>query len=95
MVNFTAEQQVKYYDCCPEPYHSIAFTLTTRRNEHRTAELAMPVVCECSALGSWSVVIRVVDECSVLDKSVPPQYAATRRAAGNAKHYFFICYSRV
>ena len=49
VVNFTAEREVKFYDCCPEGYHSITFTLTARRNEHRTAELAMPIVCEWPA----------------------------------------------
>ncbi|XP_037072086.1 neuronal acetylcholine receptor subunit alpha-7-like [Pollicipes pollicipes] len=34
-----------FYDCCPEPYQSLNLTIIMRRNEHRTAELAMPVIC--------------------------------------------------
>ncbi|XP_043239412.1 acetylcholine receptor subunit alpha-L1-like [Amphibalanus amphitrite] len=45
VANFTAEREVKYYDCCPEAYHSITFMITARRNEHRTAELSVPIVC--------------------------------------------------
>ena len=45
-VSLTAEREEKIYDCCPEPYHSVTFMLTARRNEHRNAELAVPIVCE-------------------------------------------------
>lgn len=49
-LNFTAEREVKYYSCCAEPYHSLQFTLTARRNEHRTAELAMPIICSAALM---------------------------------------------
>ena len=46
-LSLTAEREEKLYDCCAEPYMSVTFLLTARRNEHRNAELAVPVVCEC------------------------------------------------
>jgi hypothetical protein len=32
----TAEREVKYYDCCPEPYTSMTYNLSFKRKSHRS-----------------------------------------------------------
>jgi len=45
VTNHSAKLNVKYYSCCPEPYHSIEYVLKLRRNEHTTAECSLPIIC--------------------------------------------------
>jgi hypothetical protein len=32
VVNYSAETHKKYYECCPEPYHDVTFTIVIERN---------------------------------------------------------------
>ncbi len=52
IVDYPAERSVKIYDCCPEPYIDITFTIHIRR---RTLYYGFNLIIPCALISSLTL----------------------------------------
>lgn len=51
LIEQTAEEHIKYYECCPEPYYDITFTITLRRiPDYYNLNIIIPTFATASLL---------------------------------------------